>query len=88
MNKQIGIVGVGNMGGGMAARLLDLGWQVRACDLVAERVDALVAQGATRAASPGECASGAAPCGQRPPGPPCIAALWAGRRRAHRDIPH
>jgi 3-hydroxyisobutyrate dehydrogenase len=50
MNKQIGIVGVGNMGGGMAARLLDRGWQVRACDLVAERVDVLVAQGARGAA--------------------------------------
>jgi L-threonate 2-dehydrogenase len=60
MNKQIGIVGVGNMGGGMAMRLLDRGWQVRACDLVTERVDALVAQGAERAATPADCAAGAA----------------------------
>jgi L-threonate 2-dehydrogenase len=38
----VGIVGIGNMGGGMAARLLDRGWQVRTCDLVEARVQALV----------------------------------------------
>ena len=59
MNKHIGIVGVGNMGGGMAARLLGLGWQVRACDLVAERVAALVGEGATAAATPAQAAAGA-----------------------------
>ena len=59
MNKQIGIVGVGNMGGGMAARLLDCGWKVRACDLVPERVQALVGAGATPAASPAQAAAGA-----------------------------
>lgn len=55
----VGVVGVGNMGGGMAARLLACGWRVRACDLVRARVDALVAQGATAAAVPAEAALGA-----------------------------
>jgi L-threonate 2-dehydrogenase len=60
MNKQIGIVGVGNMGGGMARRLLDQGWRVRACDLVAERVESLVALGAEAARTPADAATGAA----------------------------
>jgi putative dehydrogenase len=55
---RVGIVGVGNMGGGMAGNLLAAGWQVRACDLVSERVQALVAQGAQAAASPAEAAAG------------------------------
>lgn len=59
MSKVAGIVGVGNMGGGMAARLLARGWQVRACDLVADRVEALVALGARAAATPAEAAAGA-----------------------------
>lgn len=59
MDKSIGIVGVGNMGAGMAARLLACGWPVRACDLVAAKVDALVAQGATAAATPADAARGA-----------------------------
>lgn len=52
----VGVVGVGNMGGGMAARLLACGWRVRACDLVRSRVDALVALGATAAATPADAA--------------------------------
>lgn len=55
----VGVVGVGNMGGGMAARLLACGWRVRACDLVRSRVDALVALGATAAATPADAARGA-----------------------------
>ncbi len=59
MGQVMGIVGVGNMGGGMAARLLACGWSVRACDLVAAKVDALVAQGASAAATPADAARGA-----------------------------
>lgn len=59
MARTVGIVGVGNMGGGMAARLLECGWQVQACDLVAAKVQALVRQGARAAASPAEAAGGA-----------------------------
>ncbi|TFY96373.1 NAD(P)-dependent oxidoreductase [Ramlibacter humi] len=47
------------MGGGMAGRLLGLGWAVRACDLVSEKVAALVAAGATAAADPAQAAEGA-----------------------------
>jgi len=57
--RTAGIVGVGNMGGGMAARLLGRGWRVRACDLVAAKVQALVALGADAAATPAEAARGA-----------------------------
>ena len=59
MNKHVGIVGVGNMGGGMAARLLGCGWKVRACDLVAERVQALAPLGGVAAATPADAARGA-----------------------------
>lgn len=52
-------MGVGNMGGGMAARLLACGWRVRACDLVRAKVDALVALGATAAGTPAAAAEGA-----------------------------
>ena len=54
-----GIIGVGNMGGGMAARLLACGWRVQACDLVAERVEAVVAAGGRAAATPRAAAQGA-----------------------------
>jgi 3-hydroxyisobutyrate dehydrogenase len=59
MAGTIGIVGVGNMGGGMAGRLLACGWRVRACDLLPDRVAALVAQGAQAVATPAQAAEGA-----------------------------
>ena len=59
MSATVAIVGVGNMGGGMAARLLACGWRVRACDLVAERVEALVRLGAEAAATPAAAAQDA-----------------------------
>jgi 3-hydroxyisobutyrate dehydrogenase-like beta-hydroxyacid dehydrogenase len=40
------IVGVGNMGGGMAANLLLKGWNVRVSDIDAEKVENLVSKGA------------------------------------------
>jgi 3-hydroxyisobutyrate dehydrogenase len=55
----IGIVGVGNMGGAMAARLLECRWQVQACDLVPAKVEALVPLGARAAATPAAAAAGA-----------------------------
>ncbi|HEX7892153.1 MAG TPA: NAD(P)-dependent oxidoreductase [Ramlibacter sp.] len=60
MNQVVGIVGVGNMGGGMAARLLASGWTVQACDLVEAKVQALVRDGARAAATPADAAQGAA----------------------------
>jgi len=59
MIRTAGIVGVGSMGGGMAARLLGQGWRVQACDLVAAKVQALVRLGASAAATPAEAARGA-----------------------------
>lgn len=59
MDKTIAIIGVGNMGAGMAARLLEGGWTVRACDLVAEKMKALERLGARAAASPADAAAGA-----------------------------
>ena len=56
----VGILGVGNMGGAMAARLLACGWAVRACDLEPAKVQALRAQGAVPAATPADAARGAA----------------------------
>jgi 3-hydroxyisobutyrate dehydrogenase len=59
VNRVVGIVGVGNMGGAMAARLLECGWQVQACDLVPTKVQALVAQGARAADHAAAAAAGA-----------------------------
>jgi len=57
--RRVGIVGVGNMGGGMARRLLEAGWRVRVCDLDAAKVRALAGEGAETAATPAEAAAGA-----------------------------
>lgn len=42
----VAVVGVGNMGGSMAANLLARGWPVVVCDIVVERMQGLVAAGA------------------------------------------
>jgi 3-hydroxyisobutyrate dehydrogenase len=47
----VGIIGVGNMGGGMAANLLARGWPVAVRDIDAEKTRALAALGATVHAS-------------------------------------
>jgi len=52
-DRRVGIVGVGNMGGAMARRLLSCGWTVRVHDIDRTRTDTLAAEGAiacTRAA--------------------------------------
>jgi 3-hydroxyisobutyrate dehydrogenase len=54
----VGIVGAGNMGGAMAARLLALGWELRVRDLDPSKVSALQAQGAQAASSPAQAAAG------------------------------
>jgi putative dehydrogenase len=55
--NSVAIVGVGNMGGAMAARLLEQGWAVRVCDIDAAKVEALRQLGATACASPAEAAA-------------------------------
>jgi putative dehydrogenase len=53
----VGIVGVGNMGGAMAANLLAHGWSVHVHDIDAAKTQFLVQQGAVVHASPAEMAS-------------------------------
>ena len=45
--KSVSLIGVGNMGGAMAANLLDRGWSVTAFDIDAEKVEKLKRFGAT-----------------------------------------
>ena len=56
---RVGIVGVGNMGGAMAANLLARGWKVAVRDISAEREQALAQQGAAVHDTPALVASGA-----------------------------
>ena len=55
--KRVGFVGLGLMGGPMARNVLKKGFPLTVCDVVKERVSALVAEGATAAASPREVAA-------------------------------
>ena len=50
--QRVGIIGVGNMGGGMAKRLLSQGWAVHVCDIDAHKTTALQTLGATVHATP------------------------------------
>ena len=52
----VGVIGVGNMGGAMARNLLKNGYQVTVHDVVASSVDALVEDGARSAGNPKEVA--------------------------------
>ena len=56
----VGIVGVGNMGGAMAARLLAAGWPVQVCDIDLHRVRVLELQGAQGRHTAAQCATGVA----------------------------
>jgi 3-hydroxyisobutyrate dehydrogenase-like beta-hydroxyacid dehydrogenase len=56
MTKQIGIIGVGNMGGPMVNNLLAAGYAVVVCDAQQSAVNACVKAGATATASPKELA--------------------------------
>lgn len=58
MKSAVAIVGIGNMGGGMAACLLAQGWPVRVHDIDRSKVESLAAQGAQACASAAEAARG------------------------------
>lgn len=60
MTGPVAIVGVGNMGGCMAGRLLDLGWLVRVHDIDHAKIRALQSQGATACSDAAEAATGVA----------------------------
>ena len=55
--RKIGYIGLGNMGGGMAAHLVASGYDVVVYDLRAEAAQALVDKGATAAGSPRDVAA-------------------------------
>ena len=57
--RTVGIVGVGNMGGGMAANLLEQGWTVRVHDVDRSKVDALRPLGAVACTNAADAASNA-----------------------------
>jgi 3-hydroxyisobutyrate dehydrogenase len=60
MKPAIGVVGVGNMGGAMAAHLLEQGWPVQVCDIDAAKVRNLEALGATGRGDAAQAAAGCA----------------------------
>jgi putative dehydrogenase len=52
----VAIIGIGNMGGAMAANLLDRGWAVQVCDIDPAKVADLEEKGASALAAPGQAA--------------------------------
>jgi L-threonate 2-dehydrogenase len=60
MKTTVGMVGVGNMGGAMAAHLLEQGWPVQVCDLDAAKVEALRKLGAVARPDAAQAARGCA----------------------------
>ncbi len=59
MSEKIGFVGLGNMGGPMAARLAAAGYEVTAYDINSSALAAAVAAGCTAGADANECAQNA-----------------------------
>ena len=58
----VALIGVGNMGGAMAANLLERGWEVHVCDRVASRSARLAGLGATAHAAAAAAAAQAPVC--------------------------
>jgi 3-hydroxyisobutyrate dehydrogenase len=57
--QKIAVIGLGSMGMGMARQLVGAGFEVTGCDVREEALEAFVAAGGKRAASPAEAAEGA-----------------------------
>lgn len=70
--ERIGVIGVGNIGGAIAANLVADGYHVNVYDAQPERVDALVGIGARAARDPGEVASRSAVTLLSLPGPAVV----------------
>src|SRR3712207_9521561 len=64
---RIAFIGLGNMGGGMAANLVRAGHEVRAFDLSEAALARAEANGCTRAGSAAEAVAGAEAVGTMPP---------------------
>ena len=75
---ELGVVGVGRMGGPMAVRLLDAGYPLTVYDTNADAVNALVARGAKSAASAEAVASTAEIVLMSLPTPPIVQAVSIG----------
>ncbi len=75
MATKTAVIGLGNIGGGVAANLLAAGHHVTVVDLDTERVAALVAQGAIAGADPGDAATGADVVFTSLPGPSQVEAV-------------
>ena len=58
----VSVVGIGNMGGAMAQRLLALGWPVKVCDVRPERLQALASFGAAGHVQPDVAAMNSVVC--------------------------
>ncbi|MGH8697764.1 MAG: NAD(P)-dependent oxidoreductase, partial [Burkholderiales bacterium] len=80
MDKQLGFIGLGNMGVPMASRLIDAGYRLTVFDLRREAVEAMRAKGAQAAGSPAEVASATGTVLLSLPTPPIVreVALGAG----------
>ncbi|MGZ8982262.1 MAG: L-threonate dehydrogenase [Burkholderiaceae bacterium] len=59
MSETVAVIGLGAMGLGMAQSLRRAGFQVRACDVVAERARKFAEEGGTACATPAEAAASA-----------------------------
>ncbi|MGV6875546.1 NAD(P)-dependent oxidoreductase [Pseudochelatococcus sp. B33] len=57
--KKVGVIGLGDMGSGLARNLIGAGFRTSGYDLRKDRLDALAAMGGTPAGSPAEVAEGA-----------------------------
>ncbi len=77
-DNAIGFIGLGNMGGPMAKRLVEAGYSVTVFDLVPEAVERVVADGAKPAASARECVEGADVVLTSLPRPDHVQALMSG----------
>ncbi len=75
MSRSLAVIGLGNIGGGVARNLVAAGHEVTVVDLDPDKVGAVVALGATSAPSPGEAAANAEVIFTSLPGPKQIAAV-------------
>jgi 3-hydroxyisobutyrate dehydrogenase len=82
--ETVGLIGLGNMGGGMAGNLIKAGYPLAVHDLRAEAVRAITARGARAAASAAELARDADVVLTSLPGPPEVEAVAAALLEAMR----